>query len=57
MVWLAGNLKLELTNYSRELYSPRGVAYLGSGDDDDDDGEEEDSEATPSYKLRKRRHH
>ena len=47
-----------MTNYSRELYGPRGAAYLGGGDDDDDDGgEEEDSEATPSYQLRKRRHH
>ena len=48
---MAGNLKLEVTNYSRNLYGPRGVAHLGSGGDDDDDdgGEKEDSEATPSY--------
>ena len=56
-MWLARNLKLEVTNYSRELYSPGGVAHLGSGDDDDDDDDENDSEATPSYCLRKRRHH
>ena len=56
-MWLARNLKLEVTNYSRELYGPGGVAHLGGGDDDDDDsGEEEDSEATPSYQPRKRRH-
>ena len=55
-MWLARNLKLEVTNYSRELYSPRGVAHLGSGDDDDDDDDEKDSEETPSYCLRKRRH-
>ena len=58
MVWLAGNLKLEVTNYSRKLCSLGGVAHLSSGDDDDDDdGEEEDSEATYIYWLRKRRHH
>ena len=43
LVWLVENLKLEVTNYSRELY--------GGG------GEEEDSEVTPSYQLRKRWHH
>jgi len=53
---LAGNLKLEVTNYSRELYGPRGMAHPGGGDDDDDDSGEEDLEATPSYQLRKRRH-
>ena len=56
---LAGNLKLEVTNYSRELYSLGGVAYLGGGDDDDDDddgGEEKNSEATSSYQPRKRQH-
>ena len=59
---LARNLKLEVTNYSRELYSLGGVAYLGGGDDDDDDdddddgGEEENSEATSSYQPRKRQH-
>ena len=57
---MVGNLKLEVTNYSRSLYGPKGAAYLGDGDDDDDDdsgGDEEDSEATPSYQPRKRRHH
>ena len=58
-MWLAVNLKLEVTNYSRELYGLGGVARLGdSGDDDDDDGgDEEDSKATPSYQPRKRGHH
>ena len=55
LVWLAGNLKLDVTNYSRSLYGPRGAAYPGNGGDDDDDGgDENDSEATPSYQLRKR---
>ena len=52
-MWLVGNLKLEVTNYSRELYGPGGVAYLDGGDDD---GKEEDMEATPSYRSRKRCH-
>ena len=61
LVWLAGNLKSEVTNYSRELYGLGGVAHPGDGDDDDDDddggnGDEEDSEATPSYQPRKRWH-
>ena len=56
-MWLAGNLKLEVTNYSRKLCSLGGVAHLSSSDDDDDDGKEEDSEATYIYRLRKRRHH
>ena len=56
LVLLAGNLKLEVTNYSRELYGPGGVAHLSNGDDDDG-GDEEDSEATPSYQPRKRQHH
>ena len=46
---MVGNLKLEVTNYSRSLYGPKGAAYLGDGDDDDDCGDEEDSEATLSY--------
>jgi len=54
LVWLAENLKLEVTNYSRDLYGPGGVALLGSGSDDDDGGDEEDLEATPSYQSRKR---
>ena len=60
LVWLAGNLKLEVSNYSKSLYSPKGAAYLGSGGDDDDNdddgGNKEDLEATPSYQSRKRRH-
>ena len=48
MVWLAENLKLEVTNYLRELYNPGGAAHPGGGGDDDG-GEEEDSKATPSY--------
>ena len=59
---MAGNLKLDVTNYSRELYGPGGVTHPRGGDDDDDDddgdgGEEEDSEATPNYQPRKRQHH
>jgi len=57
---LARNLKLEVTNYSRSLYSLEGVAHSGGGDADDaddDGGDEEDSEATPSYQSRKRWHH
>ena len=53
MVWLAGNLKLEVTNYSRSLYGPRGAAYPSSGGDDDY-GDEEDSEVTLNYQPRKR---
>ena len=52
---MVGNLKLEVTNYLRELYGPRGAAHP-SGDNDDDDGdgdEEEDLKATPSYQPRK----
>ena len=57
LVWLAGNLKLEVTNYSRSLYGLKAVAYPAGGDDDDDGDDEEDSEATPSYQPRKRQHH
>ncbi|KAL0004875.1 hypothetical protein SO802_012436 [Lithocarpus litseifolius] len=62
LVWLAGNLKLEVTQYLKDLYSLRGLAYPGNDDnDDDDDGGGgdgdggEDSEATPSYQPRMRR--
>ena len=57
-VWLAGNLKLDVTNYSRSLYGPRRAAYPGNGGDNDDGGgsDEEDLEATLSYQPRKRRH-
>lgn len=56
---MAGNPKLEVTNYLRNLYGPRGVAHSGDGDDvDDDDGaEEEDLEVTLSYQSRKRRYY
>ena len=33
---MVGNLKLEVTNYSRELYGLGGVAHPSDGDDDDD---------------------
>jgi len=58
LVWLTANLKLEVTNYSRELYGPSRVAHLGGGGDDDDGGggKEKDLKATPSYQPRKRRH-
>ena len=39
-MWLAENLKLEVTNYSRDLFGPRGAAHLGGGNDDGDGGEE-----------------
>ena len=49
------NLKPKMTNYSRSLYGPGGVAYPGGGGGDDDDGgDEEDSEVTLSYQPRKR---
>ena len=53
---MAGNLKLEATNYLRELYGLGGVAYPGSGDDHHDGGKKESLEATPSYQPRKRWH-
>lgn len=56
MVWLPRDLKLEVTNYSRNLYCPKGAAYLGGGDNDDS-GKEDDPKATPSYQLRKRWHY
>ena len=46
LVWLVGNLKLEVNNYLRELYGLGGAAYPGGGDNDDNGGEEKDSEAT-----------
>ena len=59
LLWLAGNLKLEVTNYLKDLYGLGGATYPGGGDDDDndnDDDEEEDLKVTPSYQPRKRRH-
>ena len=57
LAWLARNLKLEVTNYSRNLYGLGGASYPGSGGNDDDDGDndggdEKDSEETPSYQSR-----
>ena len=53
LFWLARNLKLEVTKYSRQLYRPRGYAHLGDDDyDDDDDGD--DPETTSSYRVRER---
>ena len=50
-----------MTEYSRQIYGPRGFAYLGGGDDDDDDNDDDDdgggggnSETTPSFPPRKR---
>ena len=54
-MWLVGNLKLEVTNYSRSLYGLEGVIHPSDGDDDG--GDKKDSKATPSYRSRKRRHH
>ena len=51
LIWLIGNLKLEVTEYSRQIYGPRGYTHLGD-DDDDDDGDV--PKMTPSYRLRKR---
>ncbi|KAK9996839.1 hypothetical protein SO802_021525 [Lithocarpus litseifolius] len=49
LVWLAGNLKLEVTQYSKDLYGLEGLAYPGNDDDDDGDGDSgEDSEASPN---------
>nr|XP_023880574.1 uncharacterized protein LOC111992959 [Quercus suber] len=39
LVLLAGNLKPEVTEYSRSLYGPEGLACPGN--DDDDDGDED----------------
>ena len=63
---MVGNLKLEVTKYSRGMYGPRKLAHLSGGDDDgdnddDDDGgdggDDEDSKVTLSYWSRKRWHH
>ena len=35
-MWLARNLKLDVTNYSRELYGLGGSTDLGGGGGDDD---------------------
>lgn len=47
LVWLVGNLKLGVTEYSKQIYELEGYAYPR-----DDDGD--DPETTPSYRPRKR---
>ena len=55
LVWLVGNLKLEVTQYLKDLYDPGGLAYLSNDDNDVSDGDGgEDSKATPIYQPRKR---
>jgi len=58
LIWLAKNLKLEMTKYSRKIYGPGGFAHPGDDDDDDDGGSGggggDDTEMTLSYQLRKR---
>ena len=56
MVWLARNLKLEVTQNSMDLYDHRGLVYPDNDDDDDDDDDddingdaEEELEVTSSY--------
>ena len=36
LIWLARNLKLEVTKYSKQIYGPRGFAHLGDDDDNMD---------------------
>ena len=50
LVWLARNLKLEVTKYSKQIYGPLEYAY--PSDDDNDDGN--DREMTSSYRPKKR---
>lgn len=50
LVCLAGNLKLEVTQYLKDLYGLEVPAYLGNYDDDHG----EDLEVTSSYQPRKR---
>ncbi|KAL0010913.1 hypothetical protein SO802_006021 [Lithocarpus litseifolius] len=58
LVWLVENLKLEMTEYSWQIYDRKGYAFLGGDDDDNDDGGGGggngggDLEATPSYQAR-----
>lgn len=47
LVWLVGDLKLEVTEYFKQIYGPDGYAQLGDDDDDDD------LEVTLSTQLRK----
>ena len=57
LVWLAGNLKLEVIGYSKLLYGPNDNGGVDYDDDDDDDDScaGGGSESTPSYQPRKRR--
>ncbi|KAL0000313.1 hypothetical protein SO802_019915 [Lithocarpus litseifolius] len=56
LVWLAKSFKLEMTEYSQQIYSPGGYAYPSGDDDDDGKGDGGgDLKVTPSYLLRKRR--
>ncbi|KAK9997809.1 hypothetical protein SO802_017412 [Lithocarpus litseifolius] len=48
LVWLARNLKLKVTEYSRQLFGPGGYAQGLDGDDD------YDPEVTPRVQPRKR---
>ena len=42
--------KLEMTEYSKQIYGPGGFTYSGDDDDDgDDDNDGGDPEATPNY--------
>lgn len=41
LVWLIGNLKLEVMEYSGEIYGLGGYAYPDDNDDDDDDNDPE----------------
>lgn len=34
-----------MTQYTRDLYSPRGLAYLGDDNDDNDDYDDSDSDS------------
>lgn len=36
LVWLVGNLKLEVTEYSKQMYGSEGLPYPSDGGDDDD---------------------
>ena len=61
LFWLARNLKLEVIEYSRQIYGPKGYAHLGDDDDDNDDDDDDgggggggDSETSPSYQPRKK---
>ena len=38
-----------MTEYSRQMYGPEGLAYPSDGDDDDDGDGGGDLETTPSY--------